>query len=521
MTERRVLVWPWHGRLTEGQLLLPNGQSRPHPMPDDSTFAVSNPGDTHLIRVEGVPAITPEEAAQAPEGGEYWAGRALLSGTDLYGQRLSGWIYQAPSGGKWWVRLENLSIGASLTQGRFRIRRFGVAGGDPGEQLQYFSLPDGVPSPSDRARVFADLRAGAGERLQLHSVSATGQHAVLALTTANNIALRPLDQRPRAYRFYLASVTGEGQELLVAIAPLYGIGDIAPEPITTRPSGNVSLQFTQAPTETGRVPYEENGQLVGYDVTYSLDSPGSLEPVSSSTEYTTPGTYTGQYRWMHAVDFDGETPVPVWTQVSYTCEVEAPAFTRATIEPRVQRERLVSIGGPEVLADGRYRSTGGGAAHAQINVAVGAWSVSLQMEATSELDTGILRYAVDSWPASPVTNTYTLTSDLGGSSYAEAVRPEGMLPKLGSILGGNGTTRQPEIVVSYGRTTILLDLYSNNLVGVCARVADGPLVHVGAATRLTFQSMAGESTPSTASYGSYNPATGQAVIGALKPVNWI
>ncbi|WP_165679833.1 hypothetical protein, partial [Metapseudomonas otitidis] len=84
-----------------------------------------------------------------------------------------------------------------------------------------------------------------------------------------------------------------------------------------------------------------------------------------------------------------------------------------------------------------------------------------------------------------------------------------------------GATRQPLISIYHGRTIILLDLYSNNLVGVCAQVGDGPLVHVGAATRLTFQSMAGESTPSTASYGSYNPVTGQAVIGALNPVNWI
>ncbi|MCO7557376.1 hypothetical protein, partial [Metapseudomonas otitidis] len=129
MTEPRVLFWPWHGLLYENRLILPNGQSRAHPMPDQSDFAVSNPGDTHLIRVAGVPPITPEEAAQAPDGGEYWAGTALLSGTDLYGQRLNGWIYQAPSGSNWWLRLENLSVGASSTTGRFRIRRFGVAGG--------------------------------------------------------------------------------------------------------------------------------------------------------------------------------------------------------------------------------------------------------------------------------------------------------------------------------------------------------------------------------------------------------
>ncbi|WP_346842230.1 hypothetical protein RAL92_10955 [Metapseudomonas otitidis] len=521
MTAPRILVWPWHGRLYENRLILPNGQSRAHPMPEDHSRAVSNPGDTHLIRVAGVPPITPEEAAQAPEGGQFWAGRALLSGTDLYGKRLNGWIYQAKSGSNWWLRLENLSVGASSTTGRFRIRRFGVAGGDPGEFFQYFTLPYGASSLSERSKVGVDLRAANSDRLQLHAVSATGRHAVLALTAANNIAQRPLDQRPRAYRYYLASVTGEGQELLVAITPLYGAADIAPEPITTRPPGYVTLRFTQAPTEISRVPYEQNGQLAGYDVTYSLDSPGSLEPYAWTTEYTTPGTYTGLYRRMLSVDFDGETPVPVWAQVSYTCEVEAPAFTQATIEPRVLRERFASIGYDEVLVAGRYRSTGGGAVHSQINVTVGAWSMSLQMEAASELDTGILRYAVDSWPTTPVTNTYTLTSALGGHSYAEARRPEGMLPDLGAGLRHDGATRQPLISIYHGRTIILLDLYSNNLVGVCAQVADGPLVHVGAATRLTFQSMAGESTPSTASYGSYNPVTGQAVIGALNPVNWI
>lgn len=524
----RVLVWPWHGRLSGGLIRLPAGPDRVHPSPANGPNDVSGPGDTHLIQVPGIPAITAEEAAQAPEGGQWWAGRALLSGTDLYGKRLNGWIYQATSGTKWWLALEQIEIGASSTTGRFRIKRFGLAGGNPNDfQLSYFELPDGRCSPADAARVFADLRAGANEVLRLHSVSSTGRHAVLALVVSNNVSTRPLDKRPRAYRFYLATVTGEGAELEVAVAPLYGIDQIAPAPVETRPSGHVEMDFPDAPVETNRTPYYESGVLVAYDVTYSLDSGGSLATTTSPTLYAVPGTYTRQAEWMLQVGFDGETPVPIYATAGFACEVPQPTLERTTIQPRILRERLA--GGVDTLQNGQVRYTGSGTVSTVARVEVAAWAEDVTVSCSSEFDTGVVEYQ-SAWPANPVTNSYTLTSSLGDMGLTQAGGPERIVPVTAALLAADSSTRQPQFNVVLGipgltpePTTwqVLLDLYSNNLTGLCSHIPPSPLVHLGAATRESFESMAGESSPGTATYGSYNPATGQAVIGALNPTNWI
>lgn len=126
----RVLVWPWHGKLQGGQIQLSDGSSRPHVQPPNSEVALglAGPGDTHHILVSGVDPISPVETAQAPPGGEWWAGQALLSGSMLYGQPLDGWIYQGPDDSRWWVKIQNVAVGTSSTSGTFRVRRFGVVG---------------------------------------------------------------------------------------------------------------------------------------------------------------------------------------------------------------------------------------------------------------------------------------------------------------------------------------------------------------------------------------------------------
>ncbi|WJN60941.1 hypothetical protein [Pseudomonas sp. SO81] len=525
---RRILTWPWHGRLRDGLITLADGSLRAHPMPPNDVGESSGPGDTHLIEVAGIPAITAEEVAQAPAGGQWWAGRALLSGTDLYGKRLDGWIYQAVSGSKWWLRLQNITVGTSSTALQIRSRRFGVAGGEPEERLQSFTLPAGRATGSEAARVFADLRTAANGVLRLHAVSPTGRHAVLALVTYQNAGSGALDRRPRAYRFFLATVTGEGGALTVSISLLYGIDDIAPPAESASPSGFVRLAF-EDPVEVSRVPvFSGGGSLVAYDVTYSLDSAVTLEASPSSTPYTKPGTYSGARQLMVQVGFDGETPVPVRARVESVCEVPAPELERVTIESRIVREFL--SGSNNVLQTGRIAIQGETVVTTVARLECGAWSDDVTITTTSTVDTGEYAYGAP-LPSAAVSNSYSLAGTSGGLTLVQAgLALENMQPVSSAVLQGDGATRQPLCVASIGEVGLLpspisyrvaLDLYSNNLVGISCKVGSGPQVYVGAAVRTAFLPMAGDAAPAVNNYGSFNPKTEQAVIGSISPVNWI
>ncbi|MGA3683833.1 hypothetical protein, partial [Pseudomonas graminis] len=84
--------------------------------------------DTHLIAVPNVAPITEDEQALAPAGGSFWAGRALITGNQLYNQQLAGWIYQALDGSRWSVTLLQRTMGEASTTLQFSISRFGDFG---------------------------------------------------------------------------------------------------------------------------------------------------------------------------------------------------------------------------------------------------------------------------------------------------------------------------------------------------------------------------------------------------------
>lgn len=511
----RVLVWPWHGRLQGGGIRLNDGSVRSHPMPPDQVTQHSGPGDTHLIEVADINPITPAEALMAPDGGEWWAGRALLSGTMLYGKELRGWIYQAPSGGRWWLKLQNVVVGASSTTGQIVSRRFGAIGVSPEVKTHAFTLAAGRASGADAAKVFADQRSSPNGVLRLHSVSATGRHAILALVTYQNAAVTPLDKRPRAYRFFLASVTGEGEGLEVSISLLYGIDDIAPAAESSGPSGFVRIIPAQRGEELERVPEYTDGELTSYRVTYAFQEASGFEPIGTQTLFTKPGLRTNRYRRMLMVRFDGETPVPGYIELQSTCTVPEPSLTRETIEPIIVRE-FVS-GGQSTIQAGVSKLVGSTSVTGTVTLSwsgAGSWSKVMSGSVNSTVDD------------TTVSNSY---STAAGSGVVSGLSLDRMGPAVMGQLTGNGVSRQPEASVSMGQGSpgntlhaVALDLYSNNLVGLVERRGETTQEYLGGLSPAGFQPPAGdEAAPALTNYGSYNPATDEQVIGSLTPVNWI
>lgn len=520
----RVLVWPWHGKLQGGQIQLSDGSSRPHVQPPNSEVALglAGPGDTHHILVSGVDPISPVETAQAPPGGEWWAGQALLSGSMLYGQPLDGWIYQGPEDSRWWVKIQNVAVGTSSTSGTFRVRRFGVVGGAPEERSLAFALGAGRCSSADATRIGANLGGASVGYLRLHAVSKTGRTAILALVTRNTGAAN--DRRPRAYRFYLATVTGAGESLAIAVTQLYGIDDIAPPP--TRPGflGYVQLK-EPVPEEISRTPYMEGGVLAGYDVTYTLDSDSGFEPADYTTSFTAPGNYSTAETVMVQVRLEGETPVPVYLNQATTAVVLLPSLSWVTSRERVRRERL--NGAVTVLQEAEVSLVGSASSFSLVEFSVGDWVDLLEVSVTSAVDTGPYAWGT-AMPLAVVTNSYSITGALGTVEHqVSGLEVHRLGPRLGGSYGWSGSSRQPRFAASVGvpgseRTYSLdVDLLSNNLMAVSGGIHEDPRVYLCAVAEGAIKPYSGPyPAAGLSTFGSYNPVTGAVAI-ASTPVNWI
>lgn len=106
-----VIGHPWHGLVRDGQLRLPDSSTRSYPQPQPSS-ASEGPdviGSAHLVKRPGIGpvSLTPAQAALAADNKHQWRDTAILSGStwQLYGQQLDGWLYFAPDGSRWRVRI--------------------------------------------------------------------------------------------------------------------------------------------------------------------------------------------------------------------------------------------------------------------------------------------------------------------------------------------------------------------------------------------------------------------------------
>lgn len=161
---------PFHGLVKGGQLTLPNGATMPYPQPGGEHW---QQGSTALIRHPNAPGITrtSEEQSEDAAAGRQWWDRAILSGNQLYGKELPGWIYIDPNGDRWLVTTTLSSTHLSGGVCTVTLARFGVLGGEPLTYSYDVVVPNmGQSTPT--------ISGTTGTRVQRYHSSPTGNAAV-------------------------------------------------------------------------------------------------------------------------------------------------------------------------------------------------------------------------------------------------------------------------------------------------------------------------------------------------------
>lgn len=509
---QRMLVWPWHGQVKNGLIRLPNGSTKAYNQPPGGQRTLTGGGDTHLIAVPNVAPITEDEQALAPAGGSFWAGRALITGNQLYNQQLAGWIYQALDGSRWSVTLLQRTIGEASTTLQFSISRFGDFGAAREVRRRTVAVPLGRLPAEDRVKYFADLGEENAVAVQLHSVSSSGRNAVLAWSAFNTTSGTDPDTdfRMRPYSFSQVTLTGSGEALSVAVTVLYGSDDVMH--VKQEVLGGAQNQFALmgAGSETDREPiYDQQGAQVGNKVTYNFptslgvqEGPGWQGPTSSSTVI----------KWLVMLPFDGEEPSPCYLDFTDAWALGAASFSVTTTEPRITNE--FNNGTVDIVQLGTYSLSGG---------CVATGNATIKWDGPGEGWNRAVSYCSSSSVNGSVLTLGVSVDDLhAADSYSNASFQAP--PPAAGFLDGSGMGRVPEFGAGAGSLAKVwfFSIYSNNLIAVSHQVNQDPAVFDAALTPDGYFPASGSyPVDDVRHYGSFNPATQEFVVGSVSPVNWI
>ena len=507
----RTLVWPWHGLVRNSLIHLPDGDTRPYDQPQGLQTAICGPGDTHLISVKGIEPITPEEAASAPPGGQYWAGRALITGTSLYGRSFQGWMFQAEDGSRWQASIIAGTINAGSTNIRITLKRFGEFGVAGETFTTLLVAPIGQADDNMRRKLSGNLGFPGDEVVRLHSFSPSGRTAILAWSLFNRTSDRDaqdVDARPRPYTFYKVSLDRTESVLSIAGEVLFAFDDVYTE--ERNESGDSYGQFgdTGPAIEIDRKPIERDPSL-GDVVTYDF-SP-TIEVINGpSGSWNGPASLEVTRQWMLMVVFESEDIRPCHLKCHDTYVRGAASFTVSTLSPLIVEE--YKNGGQNVLDYGSSNITGGGIASGRGTATWDGpgseWSRTNSYSVSSNWNDGDLTvvYVDGAW-----TNTTT---------YPDT--PFKMWADLGASFGGFGGSL-PNYSASAKKWSFIL--YSNNLIAVTEADARGDDIErvIGVITSEGYQGLnSSEVLPADMRhYGSYNPATEEFIILTPDKVNWV
>jgi hypothetical protein len=509
---QRMLVWPWHGQVKNGLIHLPDGSTKAYNQPPGGQRALSGAGDTHLIAVPNVAPLTEEEQALAPAGGSFWAGRALITSSQLYNQPLAGWIYQALDGSRWSVTLLQRTIGEASTTLQFSISRFGDFGIAPDVRKRTVTVPLGRLPASDRAKFFADLGSVNAVAVQLHAVSSSGRNAVLAWSAFNTTSGTDTDTdlRMRPYSFAQVSLTGSGETLAVAVTVLYGSDDVMH--FKQEVVGGAQNQYAVmgAGSETDREPiFDQQGTQIGDKVTYNFptslgvtEGPGWQGPTSSSTVI----------KWLVMLPFEGENPSPCYLDFTDSWSMGAASFSVDTTQPLITNE--YNDGSVDILQPGSYSLSGGCAATGNTTIKWDGpgeeWAQWVSYGSSSSINGSVLTQSMS-------VDDMHESESFPNASFRSA-------PPVGGFLDGSAIGRVPEFGAVVGTLVKLwyFSIYSNNLVAVSHQFNQDPAVFDGVLTPGGYRPTSGSyPVDDVRHYGSFNPATQEFVVGSTSPVNWI
>lgn len=508
---QRTLVWPWHGRVQNGSLYLPTGEERQYTSLPSSVTSAFGPGDNHRIVVPGMEPLSAEETARTPAGGEYWAGRALVTAGILYNQQI-GWIYQAKDGSRWAVNFGNRAISAGASTFSLTFTRFGEFGVPAQTFTRSFTVGIGQLSVQDRVTFSVNLGGQGSVCMRLHAVSDTGQNVILAWMAYNNEGQPSIDSMPRAYAFLKLSLEGSGEGLLVTQDLLYGPDQVRVDDDYPNQSYYSIESAGSTMIEKDREPIlDENGAEVGHMVTYEYSTEVTLKSQPNAGLYFFPGPveFTRLQSWIVAVGFVGEEPTPCTLNCSLTASRAMVGLNFVTDTDQVQREFYT--GQVDIVQPGAGHVSGGGSSGGSITVswesAGASWASSVSFSTVSQV----------------VGDNVTNLQIFNGEKNTYPNQGYGAVGFLGD--GSLWTDEANKVLVSAGlgvsSSQWKFDFYSNNLLGLSYRKNNEAYQFIGGLTIDGLAAQAGAYPSAVRNYGSYQPFSKQLVIGSSTPVNWV
>jgi hypothetical protein len=515
---QRMLVWPWHGLIKDGAVQLKDGSIRAYNQPLNFPSAQYGSGDTHKIVVPNIEPLSDAEISQAPAGGEYWAGQALISAGSLYNQIINGWIYQALDGSRWQISVLNRTLTDTDATLQLRASLFGEFGRAGETHTTTLNVAVGrLADRTLRTRIFADLGPATASVIRLHSVSESGRTAIFAWMAYNDLGqdeqvVKVLDSRPRAYMYYKVWAEGSHAQLQVRGQILYTLDDILS--VSTEAVGS-TLRCSFAPgiatEEVGREPYfDSTGAPAGEKVTYNYSEQVPIVTMEGG-QWRSPSSWVIRTRWMVMVSFTGETPKPCYLTATDTGMVGSASFTRITDTQYITQE--YPDGSFNVLQEGASHVEGGGSSGGNFTI---AWE-GAESSWSAQIAYGAVYHTIGS-----LQTTVTYCDDQSSSSSASGafqMEPVGYGELIGS---GDGRVPQAGAGIFGLAKHYSFSLYSNNLIGVSLKNGSGDERFIGC---LTVDGFTAQPAPYPSDdvrhFGSYNPFTNESVIGSPAPINWV
>lgn len=505
----RTLVWPWHGMITAETLTLPNGTTRPTPFLPVEPSSFSGPGDNHKIVVAGTPPITEAEAARAPPGGQYWSGKALITAGRLYEKDVS-WIYQALDGTRWAVTMPIRNIQPTTSTLRITLKRFGEFT-LPAEVINLTQqFPVGFLSADERRLYFADFGNNQTHVIRLHSVSDTGRTAIISWCISNSA--NGIDPHARPYTYLKVSMTGSGKDIAATYEILYDKTQVRKDDpgVVIDEEYGFAVDPSRNWIETNREPFGDGGPNSGTRYFYNYEPTTTLKVMKGDNLFPGPVSVNRRQRWIPFISFDGEIPVPCTFSCVYQAERPMPVVNVVTDEQVIQL--IYEDGRSDFENDGKYHFEGRTAAEGALTITIAhgdyRWNRAYPFSSQSILND--LVYTTAYFDGQQLPDIGTGRSGFGLIAFGELWADVGQYrPSVGVSMALAG-----DVTYFY--------LYSNNCLAL-ATVTEYPKhKFYGAITPDGFIDPVGEHPSDFYShYGSYNPITGQLMLGSSKPVNWI
>ncbi len=505
----RLLVAPWHGLISDSLIHLANGETKAVRQPPNNPWGVNGPGDTHKIRVPGIAALTPEEVAATPLGGYYRVGESLISSDQLYGVEGLSWIYQDEAGGKWAIQINNASVLATFSSIRLDFSRFGEFGKAVEVYNRPFIIPKGQPNGSDLNRIFVPKGFNTGA-VRLHAVSESGRTAIVTLSAFNapgtEANAAKTDTRRRDYLYVKFSLSGTGPQVNAEMSILYSDAAIY---------SNTELEFiggwaqaingSPPAEEVEREPlYTEEGVRYADRVSYESNGPVPMREVNPGVNtLRTSWRYSTLEKWLVRVQFDGETPVPCYVKNLRQFDSSEMTFEMQTLRPQIMIEYL--NGGNQTEQEGQYLTTGGGSV---------TGSSALSWYGPGESWSRVMGFASSAMYDGAATHI-TTTRDGVTESFVQPFLTDMQYEEFPL-----DTSPLPNFVGQPGVRDWRLVFYSNNLLAIIRTKADNTARFDSVITIEGAESHDAPCPQDQRHFGSYNPITGEFVVGSPVPVNW-